>query len=668
MDRQAYLQLIELLNEHNHNYHVLDNPQISDREYDRLMAQLLAVEAEHPDWVAAYSPSQKVGAAPLATFNQVTHPVKLLSLANTYSKADISAFIERLKREIDVPFSFDLEYKIDGLSVALTYRNGLLERAATRGDGNVGEDITANVKTIGSVPLKLNEAVDIVVRGEVFLAKRAFVKLNEQQERLGLSSFANPRNAAAGSLRQLDSRITAQRQLDIFVFSALAGLPREIDSQIEALNYLKQLGFKTIKAQAASDEAQIFDYIDQVAEIRTALPYDIDGLVINVNQLSVRQRLGVRSRTPKWAVAYKFQAERVETVVIDIEAQVGRTGVITPRARFEPVTVAGSTVSFATLHNQDFIDQKDIRIGDHVIIEKAGDVIPAVVKVLTEKRSGDEQPYRLPVVCPACGQVTERRAGEVALRCSNLNCPAKDKRALIHFVSKAGMDIDGMGEALVEQLVDAGLISDFPSIYRLQDSRAALLALERMADKKVDNLLTAIAKSKTNNLSKLLAALGIPLIGERAARLLAGRFVNMTDLIAADQATLTAIDDIGDKMAVAIVDYFSNPDNRAMIDQLTALGVNMTERQTTVSNQQVFSGQKIVLTGTLSAMTRPQAKTLIERLGGSVVGSVSKKTDLLVAGEAAGSKLTKAHQLGVAVIDEATFLERLKAAGVTEDF
>ncbi len=667
MDKQAYLKLVDLLNEHNYNYHVLDAPQIGDREYDRLMAQLLAIESEHPTWLVAYSPSQKVGEAPLSAFNQVPHQVKLLSLANTYSKADITAFIERLKREIDAPFSFDLEYKIDGLSVALTYRNGILERAATRGDGNVGEDVTANVKTIASVPLKLKSAVDIVVRGEVFLPKRAFISLNEQQERLGLATFANPRNAAAGSLRQLDSRITAQRQLDILVFSALDGLPQTINSQVAALDYLKQLGFKTIKAQPAVDSAQIFEYIDQVAKMRMTLPYDIDGLVINVDQLSVRQALGVRSRTPKWAVAYKFQAERVETVLLDIVAQVGRTGVITPRACFEPVTVAGSTVSFATLHNQDYIDQKDIRIGDHVIIEKAGDVIPAVVKVLVEKRNGSEQPYLLPTVCPACGHATERRAGEVALRCSNAGCPAKDKRALIHFVSKAGMDIDGLGEAVVEQLVDAGLITDFPSLYRLKDNRAALLALERMADKKVDNLLAAIEKSKTNNLNKLIAALGIPLIGERAARLLAGRFGSMTALMATDQATLTAIDDIGDKMAATVVDYFSSSDNRAMINQLTALGINMTERQTTVSNQQVFSGQKIVLTGTLNAMTRPQAKALIEQLGGSVVGSVSKQTDLLVAGESAGSKLTKARQLGVTIIDEAVFLERLKAAGLTED-
>ncbi len=664
MDRQAYLTLVDALNRHNYNYHVLDAPQIDDREYDQLMAQLLAVEADHPDWQVAYSPSQKVGAAPLDAFVQVTHQVKLLSLENTYSKDEVAAFIARLKREVAADFSFDLEYKIDGLSVALTYRDGLLTRAATRGNGSVGEDVTANVKTIGSVPLKLTEAVDITVRGEVFLPKKAFLKLNNQQEQLGLAPFANPRNAAAGSLRQLDSRVTARRQLDILVFSALAGLPADIDSQIAALDYLKRLGFKTVAAQPAHDIDQIVAQIDRVAAERSRLPYDIDGLVINVDQLAVRQSLGVRSRTPKWAVAYKFQAERVETVVVDIVAQVGRTGVITPRAQFKPVALAGSTVSHATLHNQDFIDQKDIRIGDHVIIEKAGDVIPAVVKVLLEKRAAHSVAYQLPTTCPACGQPTARRAGEVALRCSNLSCPAKDKRALIHFVSKAGMDIDGLAEAIVEQLVEAGLIDDFVSLYRLKDSRTELLLLDRMADKKVDNLLAAIEKSKANSLAKLLAALGIPLIGTRAARLLAQHFGSMAALIAADRTALLAIDDIGEKMATAIIAYFANQTNRQKIDQLANLGVNMTERRALQSGAQIFSGQKIVLTGTLEAMARPRAKALIEQLGGSVVGSVSQKTDLLIAGAAAGSKLAKAEQLGVLIIDEATFLARLKAAGI----
>ncbi len=664
MNKQAYLDLVEQLNQHNYNYHVLDAPQISDRDYDCLMQQLLDIEAEHPDWVVGHSPSAKVGASPLAAFDKVSHQTKLLSLANTYSKEDVIAFIDSLRRETSDEFNFDLEYKIDGLSVALTYQAGKLVRAATRGDGTIGEDVTANVKTIRSVPLKLKAAVDIVVRGEVFLPKAAFLKLNQQQEQLGLAPFANPRNAAAGSLRQLDSRVTAQRQLDIFVFSALAGLPADITTQVEALTYLAELGFKTIAPQVATTAEQIFQQIEQVAADRSALGYDIDGLVINVNQLALRQKIGVRSRTPKWAVAYKFQAEQAETVVLDIIAQVGRTGVITPRAQFKPVKLAGSTVSYATLHNQDFINQKDIRIGDHVVIEKAGDVIPAVVKVLAEKRNGSEQPYQLPTVCPACGQKTERLIGEVALRCTNLKCPAKDKRALIHFVSKAGMDIDGMGEALVEQLVEAGLIADFSSIYRLKDSRAALLALERMGQKKVDNLLAAIEQSKTNSLSQLLAALGIPLIGERAARLLARQFKNIAALIAADQTALVEIDEVGDKMAQQIIEYFANPDNAARIVELAELGVNMTEGDQVVSDNQIYQDKRIVLTGSLASMPRSQAKALIEQSGGKVVGSVSAKTDLVIAGEAAGSKLDKALKLGVAVIDESTFIEQLKTANL----
>ncbi len=664
MNKQAYLNLIEQIRQHNHDYYVLNNPKISDRDYDALMQQLLEIEAKYPDWQVDYSPSQRVGAGPLADFEKVVHQTKLLSLANTYSKQDIVAFIDRLKRETNVDFNFDLEYKIDGLSVALTYQAGKLVRAATRGDGTTGEDVTANVKTIGSVPLKLTEPVDIVVRGEVFMPKAAFAKLNMQQEQLGLNQFANPRNAAAGSLRQLDSRTTAQRQLDIFVFSALAGLPAEITTQIEAIDYLKALGFKTIAAQEATTAEQIFQHIEAVALKRSALDYDIDGLVININQLALREELGVRSRTPKWAVAYKFQAERVETTVEAIIAQVGRTGVITPRAQFRPVKLAGSTVSYATLHNQDFIDQKDIRIGDHVIIEKAGDVIPAVVKVLIEKRKGDEQPYQLPTTCPACGEKTERLAGEVALRCTNLRCPAKDKRALIHFVSKAGMNIDGMGKALVEQLVEAGLISDFPSIYRLKDSRAALLALDRMGEKKVDNLLAAIEQSKNNSLSQLLAALGIPLIGDRAARLLAAQFKDINKLIAADQIALTEIDEIGDKMAQQITDYFDDPNNYKRILELAEFGVNMTESVQAVSNTQIYQDMRIVLTGTLTTMTRSEAKKIIEQLGGTAVGSVSSKTNLVIAGQSAGSKLTKAMQLGIKVIDENQFNEQLKAVGI----
>ncbi len=664
MTRQDYLQLVEALNRHNYNYHVLDDPQIDDRAYDDMMHQLLEAERQHPEWRVAYSPSLRVGAEPLSQFGQVTHPVKLLSLENTYSKGDVSAFVERLKRELQADVEFALEYKIDGLSVALTYRAGVLVQAATRGNGVVGEDVTENVKTIASVPLKLKRAVDIVVRGEVFLAKRNFEKLNRRQEELGNAAFANPRNAAAGSLRQLDSKITAQRQLDIFVFGALEGLPQQIETQIEAIDYLKELGFKTIGVVRATTVEQISQHIEDVYAQRAAIPYDIDGLVIVLNDLAGCQKMGVRSRTPKWAVAYKFQAERAETVVVDIHPQVGRTGVITPRAEFEPVVVAGSTVSYATLHNQDFIDQKDIRIGDRVIIEKAGDVIPAVVAVRRECRSGAEKPYRLPPTCPACGQQTERRADEVALRCINPDCPAKDKRALIHFVSKAGMDIDGFGKALVEQLVDAGLIGDFASIYQLAEMRGELLKLERMADKKVDNLLAGIEASKANDLNMLLAALGIPLIGARAAQLLANHFGSLDALIGADRETISGIDDIGDKMADSVIAYFADNKNRATVEALLDLGVNAVAYKKDDAKALLYDGKRIVLTGKLTVLTRSAAKAHIEALGGEVTSSVSKKTDFVVAGEAAGSKLKKAQDLAVQVIDEQVFIAQLRSAGV----
>ncbi len=664
MTRQDYLQLVEELNQHNYNYHVLDNPQIDDRTYDDLMDKLLEIERQHPEWRVVYSPSSRVGAEPLSQFGQVRHPVKLLSLENTYSKADVSAFVERLKRELQADVDFALEYKIDGLSVALTYRNGLLVQAATRGNGVVGEDVTENVKTIAAVPLKLKRPIDIAVRGEVFLAKRNFEKLNRRQEQLGAAVFANPRNAAAGSLRQLDSKITAQRQLDIFVFGALQGLPQAITTQIEAIDYLNELGFKTIGVQRATTVEQISEHIDDVLKRRSEIPYDIDGLVIALNDLAACQKMGARSRTPKWAVAYKFQAERVETVVVGIRAQVGRTGVITPRAEFEPVVVAGSTVSYATLHNQDFIDQKDIRIGDRVIIEKAGDVIPAVVAVRSECRSGAEKPYRLPPTCPACGQPTKRRADEVALRCTNPACPAKDKRSLIHFVSKAGMDIDGFGKALVEQLVDAGLIGDFASIYQLSEMRHELLKLERMADKKVDNLLAAIEASKANRLDMLLAALGIPLIGARAARLLAAHFGSLDALRAADRSTLSGIAEIGDKMADSVIAYFADIKNRATVDALLDLGVNAVAAKKDDAKLSLYEGKRIVLTGKLTLLTRSAAKAHIESLGGVVTSSVSQKTDFVVVGESAGSKLKKAQQLNIEVIDERAFINRLKDAGV----
>ncbi len=665
MTHTDYLSEVDALNHHNYLYHVLDAPEISDRAYDDRLSALIAYEAAHPDEKVDYSPSVRVGGKPLDGFEQITHEVKLLSLANTYSLPDIMDFERQLKKDITEDFTYDVEYKIDGLSVAITYEGGVLKYAATRGNGSIGENVTENIKTIASVPLKLKQSVDIIVRGEVFMPKAGFARLNERQESLGLAPFANPRNAAAGTLRQLDSKITAKRPLDIFVFSALKGLPPHIKTQTESMAYLTSLGFKTIGTTMLQSIKDIASVIEDAEDKRHALPYDIDGLVINVNELSHRDALGTRSRTPRWSVAYKFTAERAETKVVAIHPQVGRTGVITPRAEFEPVSLAGSVVQFATLHNQDFIDQKDIRIGDSVLIEKAGDVIPAVVEVLKDKRCGDEVPYTLPTTCPVCQGHTARKDGEVALRCQNPDCPAKGMRKLIHFVSKAGMDIDGFGEALVVQLYEAGIIENIADIYRLKDDRAALLALPRMGDKKVDNLINAIENSKSQSVERLIAGLGIDGVGARASRRLAEHFGTMPALMSADDAQLTAIDDIGDIMAASINSFFNREDVKQTIDALIAAGVSMDYHGDSVVKEGAFSGKTIVLTGTLHRLKRSDAKAHIEHLGGHVTGSVSKKTDCVIAGENAGSKLKKANDLGIEVLDEAALIQTLAAAGIT---
>lgn len=649
-------RLCETLDYHSDQYYNLDAPKISDAEYDKLMNKLIAFEAEYPQFKRQDSPTQRVGGKALLAFEQVRHDVKLLSLSNAYNSDDLLSFHERVSKEISEPIDYTVEYKIDGLSVALKYENGIFVEGATRGDGEIGENITENLKTVRSIPLKLKEPVSLTVRGEVYFPKKNFEALNKRQEEQGLQAFANPRNAAAGSLRQLDSKITASRPLDIFVFDVLSGdVPS--DSHAENFEYLKTLGFTVSNYETFSSMKEAADYCDGMISKRHDLDYEIDGMVVKVDNLRQRQALGVRAKSPRWAIAYKFPAEEKETVIKDIIVQVGRTGVLTPKAELEPVVVAGSTVSYATLHNQDYIDEKDIRIGDHVVIQKAGDVIPAVVRVVVEKRNGDEKAYRLPDHCPECGTQTVRREDEVALRCINDKCPAKLRRGIIHFVSRTAMDIDGMGERQVEQLLCNQLILDYADLYYLKDKRDALLMLERMGEKSVDNLLNSIEKSKDNDLSKLISGFGISLVGQRAASTLARHFKSLDAIMKADHLELTSVEEIGDKMAESLRDFFEDEANKSRIAKLSEAGVNMTSiEEVAVETDSFFSGKTFVLTGSLQTYKRSEAKKLIEQKGGKVSGSVSKKTDCVIYGESAGSKLKKANELGVDTMTEEEFV------------
>lgn len=650
-------ELTELLTRYNEEYYVLDQPSASDYEYDQLLAELADLETRFPELRAADSPTVRVGGRPLEQFEPAVHAVRLLSLDNSYDAADVREFDARVRKELSGPVVYAVEYKIDGLSVALRYEGGVLVRGATRGDGEVGEDITENVRTIRSIPLRLAESVDIEVRGEVYFPREAFAALNEQQELQGLQRFANPRNAAAGSLRQLDPRITARRPLDILVFDVLAG--QTPASHLETLAYLKQLGFKTLMPARCETVEAVVALCEEMPSRRHDLPFDIDGLVIKVDSLAQRAELGVRSKSPRWAVAFKFPPEEARTRIWDITVHVGRTGVLTPRAELEAVLVAGSTVRRATLHNQDYIDEKDIRIGDTVIIQKAGDVIPAVVRVLPELRAGTETPFRLPESCPVCDTATVRLPGEAALRCPNPGCPAKKRRGILHFISRGAMNIDGLGEALVDLLIDRRFIRDAGDLYALEPHRQALAELDRMGEKSVENLLKAIDASRGNDLHRLLGGLGIPLVGERASKVLAARFRHLDAVLEASEEALTAVPEVGGKMAQSLRQWGADPENRQLVEKLRAAGVNFLALEESAPRTALLEGQTVVLTGTLPTLTRDEAKALIEANGGKVSGSVSKKTSWVLAGDEAGSKLEKAQALGVAVVDEAEFLRRI---------
>lgn len=644
------------LERHNYLYYVQDSPEIADYEYDAMLRELENLEKQYPQWASPASPTMRVGGAALSQFEKVTHPVPLESLQDVFSFEELRDFHHRVKETLDM-VSYTVEPKVDGLSVALEYIDGLFVRGATRGDGQVGEDVTENLKTIRSIPMHLEGAPHrLIVRGEVFMPKAVFETLNERRERQGQSLFANPRNAAAGSLRQLDPKIAAERQLDILIFNLQLAEGRSFSSHSETLDYLRKLHFKVIPYTKCETMEQAEGLIGAIDESRYTLPFDIDGAVIKVDDLDSRRVLGSTAKFPRWAAAFKYPPEIKPTVVRDIVVQVGRTGVLTPKAVVDPVRLAGTTVTNATLHNQDFITEKDIRIGDTVKIRKAGEIIPEILEVEMEKRPVGAQPYYLPAVCPVCGAKVVRDEDGAAFRCTGAECPAQLVRHLTHFVSREAMDIDGLGSALVEQLVEAGLIHNPADLYFLDEKRVQ--ALERMGKQSTKNLIDAIEASKHNDLSRLVNAFGIRQVGTKAAKVLARTFQDLDRLMKATEEELMAVPDIGGITATNVRAWFQDPQSRDLIERLRQAGVNFRCLDQVTDTR--FSGMTFVLTGALSLFTREEATAIIEHLGGKASGSVSKKTTYVVAGENAGSKLKKANELGIPVLTEQEFLDMLQ--------
>ncbi|MCF8890195.1 MULTISPECIES: NAD-dependent DNA ligase LigA [Priestia] len=655
-------ELRDLLNQYGYEYYVLDQPSVPDAEYDKLMNELIEIEESFPELKTADSPTQRIGGQVLDAFEKVQHQTSMLSLGNAFNEEDLRDFDRRVRQAVGDEFSYVCELKIDGLAVSLRYEDGYLVLGATRGDGTTGENITENLKTIRSIPLRIKEPLSMEVRGEAFMPRKSFEALNEAKMERDEVPFANPRNAAAGSLRQLDPKIAAKRNLDIFVYAMTDTGELEIDSHSESLNLLDELGFKTNKERQTCETIDdVIAYIESWQTQRPELSYDIDGIVVKVDSFDQQAELGTTAKSPRWAIAYKFPAEEVVTKLVDIELTVGRTGVITPTAILEPVQVAGTTVQRASLHNEDLIREKDIRIGDYVVVKKAGDIIPEVVNVIEEKRTGEEQEFTMPTHCPECESELVRLEGEVALRCINPSCPAQIREGLIHFVSRNAMNIDGLGEKVISQLFREQLIKDVADIYTL--TKQQLIELERMGEKSADNLIAAIEASKENSLERLLFGLGIRHVGAKAAKTLAQHFETIDKLTKATYDELVAINEIGAKMADAIVAYFTQEEVQELIHELKEYGVNLTykgPKLVSVENvDSVFAGKTVVLTGKLEQLSRNDAKAQIEALGGKVTGSVSKKTDLVVAGEEAGSKLTKANELEIEVWDEARLLTEL---------
>ncbi len=656
MDYKAELaQLRQELNEAGYRYYVLDDPTMSDYEYDQKLRRLEELEAAHPEEITSDSPTQRVGGAPLDSFQQVVHPVPLESLQDVFSSAEVADFGARMTEALGT-VAYSVEPKVDGLSVALEYRDGSFVSGATRGDGKVGEDVTENLRTIRSIPMKLPDALPrLIVRGEVFMSKKVFHTLNEEREARGEAPFANPRNAAAGSLRQLDSKICAKRRLDIRIFNLQLADGKTFDSHEETMAYLASQGFPMIPCNILDSIEAVNQEIMDLNEKREQFPFDMDGAVVKVNALSHRRAVGSTAKCPRWAIAYKYPPERKPTRVVNIVVQVGRTGVLTPKVVVEPVRLAGTTVTNATLHNQDFIDEKDIRIGDTVIVQKAGEIIPEVVEVVHSLRPEGTVPYRLPEVCPVCGAAVMRDADGAAVRCTGAECPAQLHRTLTHFASRDAMDIEGLGPAVLSQLIEAGLIASSADLYFLKEED--LVGLERMGEKSAKNLLHAIDVSRTRGLERLLYALGIRQVGQKAGKVLAAHFQTFDAFANATEAELTAIADVGAITATYIRQWLDDPQSQHLIQRLQDAGVSMEAAQQSVGEQ--WKGMTFVLTGTLERFTRDEATEMIEARGGKVSGSVSKKTTYVVAGENAGSKLRKATELGIPVLTEDEFLAML---------
>lgn len=660
--QQRIEELKEQLNRWSHEYYVEDKPTATDAEYDRTYHELVALEVEHPEFVTADSPTQRVGGEVLDQFQKVTHTNPMLSLSNAFSKEDLKEFDARLRKLTNRAIEYVCELKIDGLSIALTYQDGQLVLGATRGDGTTGEDVTGNVRTIKSVPLSLKEPWNIEVRGECYMPKKSFVALNKTREEEGLEVFANPRNAAAGSLRQLDPKIAAKRKLSVFLYSSPSVEELNVSTQEELLEKMAEIGFVTnperLKCQTIDE---VWNYIETITAKRQELPYDIDGMVIKVNDFATQEEIGFTVKAPRWAIAYKFPAEEAQTVVRDIEWTVGRTGVVTPTAVMDPVQLAGTTVRRASLHNIDLIKERDIRLEDTVVIHKAGDIIPEVTRVILEKRPATSQPYEFPTVCPVCHGKLEHLEEEVAIRCLNPKCQAQLTEGMSHFVSRNAMNMAGIGPRVINQLFEEELVLDVADFYQL--TLEQLLKLDKIQQKSAENILEAIEKSKSNSLERLLTGLGIRHVGSKAAKELAQHFQTIEALQAASVEQLLEIDGLGAIIAYSVKTYFEQPSVQELIQELKDSGVNMSylgvKKDDSAASGHVLSGKTVVLTGTLEQLTRQDAKEKLEALGAKVTGSVSKKTDVVIAGHSAGSKLTKANELGIAVWSEQQFLESL---------
>ena len=640
---------------HEHRYYVLDKPEISDAEYDEMMNELQKLENKYPEFKSPDSPTQRVGGEALDEFEKVEHKSEMLSLGNAFNAQELRDFADRIYRKTNISkkdVDFIVEHKIDGLSAILSYENGIFNLGATRGNGRIGEDVTKNLKTIGSIPLKLNEKVDLEIRGEVFIKKDDFEKLNKRRLDNDKEAFANPRNAAAGSIRQLDPSIAASRPLSFLPYSLIRYENLEISTHLEALNYMKKLGFKNNWYKKAEDIDEVIEICNEWVDKRDKLDHEIDGMVVKVNDFTLREKLGSTSKSPRWAIAFKFPAQKKTTTVEDIRISVGRTGALTPTAILSPVEVDGSTVSRATLHNEDELKRKDVRIGDKVLIQKAGDIIPEVIKVIKDKRDGSEKEFEMPDNCPVCGSEAVREEGKAVLRCTNIACPAQRRESILHFVSRDAMNIDGIGESLIDQFIENDLVEDYADLYFLK--KEDLLPLERIAEKSANNILTAISASKDRSFNRLLYALGIRYVGQRTARLLTEKYHSISSLAKADEEDLININEIGPAIAESIVHFFSEEHNQKVIEKLRKAGIKLQEEASKKASD-FLADKRFVFTGGLSNYTRAEASEKVRNAGGRVTSSVSSQTDYVVAGENPGSKLDKAQELGIEILDEKGF-------------